>query len=81
MSDVVDQLAAPGPPPESWSGTATVTATSSGTTSDGRRLITVSWNNTSVKCCYLASYTPVLNDHVLFLKSGASFLVLGKPAT
>lgn len=81
MSDVVDRLAAPGPDPEQWAGTVTVTDADAGVTTDGRRLITVDWQDVDVTCGYLSSYTPVIGDHVLFLKSGASFVVLGKPAT
>lgn len=80
MSDPVDRLAAPGPPAEAWSGTATVANAATGTTTDGRKLITVTWQGTNIDCNYLASYTPVLGDNVIFLKAGASFLVLGKPA-
>lgn len=81
MSDVIDRLAAPPPDPEQWAGTCTVTSAAAGTTTDGRKLIQVNWLETTVTCTYLAPYTPVVGDHVLFLKSGASFVVLGKPAT
>lgn len=81
MSDVVDRLAAPDPDGEQWAGTATVTTAAAGTTTDGRKLLTCDWQGTAVTCGYLAPYTPTVGDHVLFLKSGASFVVLGKPAT
>lgn len=83
MSDVVDLLAEPDPDgdPGAWAGTATVTNAAAGTTTDGRKLITVTWQGVAVTCGYLAAYTPVVNDHVTFLKDGGNFLVLGKPAT
>jgi hypothetical protein len=83
VSDVTDLLANPdaGGDPGSWCGTATVTNAAAGTSGDGRKLITVDWQGTSVTCGYLAAYTPAVGDHVTFLKAGASFLVLGKPAT
>lgn len=81
MRDVVDRLAAPDPDPEQWAGTCTVKTAAAGTLTDGRKLMVVTWLGTDVTCTYLASYTPVAGDNVLFLKSGASFVVLGKPAT
>lgn len=81
MSDVVDRLGAPDPDPEQWAGTATVTSTAAGTTTDGRKLIQATWQGVTVTCCYLASYTPTAGDNVVFFKSGSSFMVLGKPAT
>ena len=80
MSDVVDRLAAPDPDPPEWAGTATVSNAAKGTLSDGRKLITVTWQGVDVDCTYLAAYTPAAGDHVLFLRSGGSFVVLGKPA-
>lgn len=80
--DIIDRLDATIPLPnnESSFGTAQVTNAATGTFPDGRKKITVSWLGTSVDCSYLAAYTPALNDIVTFLKSGSSFLVLGKPA-
>lgn len=80
--DIVARLEeASRPDPETWIGTATVTSASAGTTSDGRLLITVNWQGSSVTCGFLAAYTPAVGDHVTFLKAGASFLVIGLPAT
>jgi hypothetical protein len=82
VSDILDDLEnASGPEPETWIGTAVVTNPAAGTFPDGRLTVTVNWQGTPVTCAYLASYTPVVNDLVTFLKSGASFLVLGSPAT
>lgn len=81
MSDVIDRIEAAGPDPEAWCGTATVTDPAAGATPDGRLLITVDWQGTPITCGFLASYTPAAGHHVTFLKAGASFLVLGKPAT
>lgn len=81
MSDVIDRIEAAGPDPEAWCGTATVTDAAPPPTSDGRLQVTVDWQGTSVTCGYLASYTPTLGHHVTFLKAGATFLVLGHPAT
>lgn len=80
--DVIARLEeASTPDPQTWIGTATVTSAGAGTTDDGRLLITVDWNGTAVTCGFIDSYTPAAGDHVTFLKAGASFLVLGRPAT
>lgn len=82
MSDVVRRLAADDPNDEdTWAGTATVTNAAAGTTSDGRKLITVAWRGTSSDCAYLASYTPAVGHAVVFIKDGPSVFVLGRPAT
>jgi hypothetical protein len=81
VSDVLSRLEDAGPPPETWCGTATVTNPAAGVTADGRLLITVDWQGTSVTCPFLSSYTPAGGQVVIFLKAGASFLVLGHPAT
>jgi hypothetical protein len=80
VSDVVDRLAAPGDEPDHWAGTATVSNAAAGTTADGRKLIGITWQGVAHTCCYLASYTPAMNDNVVFIKSGGSVMVLGKPA-
>ncbi len=80
MADVIDRLEeASEPRRETWSGTVTVTATG-GAFPDGRQKITVSWLEQDVDCAYLASYTPAIGDHVIFLKNGSSFFVLGPAA-
>ena len=84
MSDVIDRLADANRPnsqhPPATGGSATVTNAATGTFPDGRKKITVSWQGVSIDCAYLASYTPATSDVVAFLKVGASYLVLGKPA-
>jgi len=66
--------------PETTSGTATVTNAAAGTFGDGRHKITVNWLGSTFDAAYLASYTPAVNDNVIFHKSGSSFFVLGKAA-
>lgn len=86
MSDIVERLADTGDWPGQRSeppltgGNATVTDAAAGTFTDGRKKITVTWQGMSIDCAYLAAYTPALDDVVMFVKAGGSFLVLGKPA-
>lgn len=82
MSDVVRRLAADDPNNrQTWAGTATVTNAAAGTAPDGRKLITINWLGTATNCAYLASYTPTVNDPVVFIKDGPVLFVLGRPAT
>jgi hypothetical protein len=82
VSDVVQRLVGDDPnDDDTWAGTAVVTNAAAGSTSDGRKLITVLWRTTSVNCTYLASYTPVNGHNVSFIKNGPNMFVLGKPAT
>jgi hypothetical protein len=66
---------------DEWIGTATVVSADAGTLPDGRRLISIAWRGATFTCTYNASYTPLANHKVTFIKNGPSVFVLGRPAT